>query len=77
MKIVISHLTRMQKGCICVAGVDIDSGRHVRPVMRQQMPVDMLAAHGGPFAMGAIVELGRDTPRRQTAGGGGSTVLCP
>ena len=32
MKIVVSHLTRMQRGTVCVAGLDVDSGQHVRPI---------------------------------------------
>jgi hypothetical protein len=58
MHIVINHLTRMQKGFMCVAGVDPDSGRHVRPVLSSQMHTDMLACHGGPFELGYRVELG-------------------
>ena len=58
MKIVITHLTRMQKGFICVAGVDLATGQHVRPVLRSQMRKELLARYGGPFDIGNIVELG-------------------
>ena len=34
MKIVVNHLTRMQLGRICVAGVDMATGKHVRPLLR-------------------------------------------
>lgn len=44
---------------MCVAGVDIRTGRHVRPVLRRQMRTAMLACHGGVFEIGAIVDLGR------------------
>ncbi len=59
MKIVINHLTRMQKGFICVAGVSLESGRHVRPLLRQQMRTTFLARNGGLFDIGRIVDLGR------------------
>ncbi len=58
MQIVVNHLTRMQKGCMCVAGIDLKTGLSVRPVLDRQMPIDMLAQHGGPFDMARIVELG-------------------
>lgn len=58
MKIVINHLTRMQKGFICVAGVDLATGRHVRPMLRSQMRKELLARYGGPFDIGRIVDLG-------------------
>ena len=62
MKIAVSHLTRMQQGYICVAGIDLQSGQHIRPVLRRQMPAEMLARRGGVFEMGAVVELGRTRP---------------
>jgi len=58
VKLVINHLTRMQKGFICVAGVDLATGQHVRPLLQSQMRKQMLARHGGPFDMGCVVELG-------------------
>lgn len=60
MKIVVNHLTRMQHGYICVAGVDPGSGKHVRPVPesdRLRRP-DTLR-RGGPFDIACVVELGR------------------
>lgn len=59
MKIVVSHLTRMQEGYFCVAGLDLDSGRHVRPVVPgQRLGTSLLARHGGLFDMGVIIDLG-------------------
>jgi hypothetical protein len=58
MRIVVNHLTRMQKGFMCVAGIDLDTHRHVRPVLDRQMPIDMLSVHGGPFDMAHIIDLG-------------------
>jgi len=58
MKLVINHLTRMQKGFICVAGVDLATGQHVRPMLQSQMRKDMLVRHGGPFDISRVIELG-------------------
>jgi len=64
MKILINHLTRMHGGHICVAGVDPDTRRHVRPVLADgKLPFYLLARYGGPFEMGHVVELGRPRPR--------------
>lgn len=62
MRIIVNHLTRMQAGYICVAGVDADSGRHVRPVVGHRMGRALLRRHGGPFEMGAVVDLGPTAP---------------
>ena len=67
MRIVITHLTRMRAGRICVAGVDVETHRFVRPTLWERpLTLTDLAPNGGPFDVGAIVELGdvRPTPRR-------------
>jgi hypothetical protein len=58
VKLVVNHLTRMQKGFICVAGIDLATGQHVRPLLQSQMRKEMLARHGGPFDMGHVIDLG-------------------
>ena len=59
MRIVINHLTRMQRGFMCVAGIDMESGNHIRPVVPwAQLPVKFLARHGGPFDMAMEVDIG-------------------
>lgn len=59
MRIVINHLTRMQPGYICVAGINVPSNAHVRPVLhRGRLTVDLLARNGGTFDIGRAVELG-------------------
>jgi hypothetical protein len=58
MHIVVNHLTRMQKGYMCVAGIDLHTGLHARPVLDRQMTIDMLSVHGGPFDIGRIIDLG-------------------
>jgi len=59
MKIIVNHLTRMRPGYICVAGIDVETGRHVRPVLGRNLGTVLLARHGGPFDIGAQVDLGR------------------
>jgi hypothetical protein len=58
MQIVVNHLTRMQAGFMCVAGIDLATGLHVRPVLDCQMTIELLGVHGGPFDVGRIVDLG-------------------
>jgi hypothetical protein len=63
MKIVVTHLTRMQRGTVCVAGLDVETGHHVRPI--QPMGVlqsRMTAPRGGPFDMATVVDLGTIRP---------------
>ena len=62
MRIVIDHLTRMDRGYICVAGVDVLTGAHVRPVVDHRMSERLLRRFGGPFDIGALVELGEVRP---------------
>ena len=63
MRILINHLTRMHGGHICVAGVDPETRRHVRPMIPGEMlPFYLLARYGGPFEMAWIVDLGRPRP---------------
>ena len=59
MQIIVDHLTRMQAGYICVAGINIANNQHVRPVLRSRLPVELLALHGGPFSMAALIDLGQ------------------
>jgi hypothetical protein len=62
MRIVVNHLTRMQPGYICVAGIDLASGKHVRPVLETRLSSRLLARNRGPFDIGAIVDLGTASP---------------
>ena len=63
MHVAINHLTRMRAGYICAAGVDLETFRHVRPVLEEgALPFDLLARYGGPLEMAGIVELGRPRP---------------
>ncbi len=59
MRIVVNHLTRMHGGHICVAGVDLETLRHVRPLLKDQhLPFYFLARYDGPFDIARIVDLG-------------------
>lgn len=51
-------------GRICVAGMDLEGGQHVRPVTARTDPLtrDLLTENGGPLAVAAIVDLGQATP---------------
>jgi Dual OB-containing domain len=64
MRIVLTHLTRMEAPRICIAGIDPDGGRHVRPTTGplQQLTRELLAEQGGPFALGSLVDLGEVKP---------------
>jgi hypothetical protein len=63
MRVLINHLTRMHGGHICVAGVDLKTRRHVRPLLADgPLPFYLLARYGGPFEMAWIVDLGSPRP---------------
>ena len=52
----------MQPGYFCVAGVDVNMPRHIRPVLRHgRLTTDLLRTRGGPFDLGAVVDLGPTT----------------
>ena len=63
MQVVINHLTRMRRGYICVAGIDLGAGRQVRLMPKGNgLRYPDLAAHGGLFEIGAVLDVGRATP---------------
>ena len=63
MRIVVNHLTRLKYGNICVAGLDADTGRHIRPVIEHhRMNSAFLRRNGGPFDIGCLVDLGAVHP---------------
>ena len=58
MRIIVNHLTRMEPGYICVAGIDIDTSLHVRPVIGgARLSARLLRRHGGPFDLAAVADL--------------------
>ena len=59
MRILVNHLTRMQPGYICVAGIDLQTGSHVRPVLGYgRLSTNLLLDKGGAFELGCVVDLG-------------------
>ncbi len=49
----------MQPGYICVAGIDLKSGHHVRPVLAsRRLDTKLLVKAGGPFDIATLVDLG-------------------
>jgi hypothetical protein len=56
MKVLITDLTRMYDGHICVAGIDVDTGKRVRPVTFGRLGAELLCIHGGPLDIGNVVE---------------------
>ncbi len=64
MKILITDLTRMQGGHICVAGIDIDKNKRVRPVAGESLSGRLLVTNGGPLDVRRVIDIGRTAPRR-------------
>jgi len=63
VRLVVTHLTRMKGGHVCVAGQDVRGGASVRPVLQgQRLPRSALSAEGGPYGIGGIVELSGARP---------------
>ena len=45
-----------------MAGVDVNTPRHIRPVLRRgRLTIDLLSTGGGPFNIGSVVDLGPAT----------------
>jgi hypothetical protein len=60
MQIIINHLTRMQPGYICAAGVDTATMSHIRPVYGgARLTEDLLTRHGGPLDIAVILDIGK------------------
>jgi hypothetical protein len=64
MQIVINHATRMEAPRVCVAGIDPLTLEHIRPTTPPGDPItrELLREAGGPFGMGALVDIGAITP---------------
>jgi hypothetical protein len=60
VRIIVNHLTRMVPGFICVAGISVETNRHIRPVCnRVMLPLRWAATQGGVFGLGNVVDLGQ------------------
>lgn len=54
-----NHLTRMRPGYICVAGIDLDTRDHIRPVLRYGgLTTRLLRRNGGPFDIACVAGIG-------------------
>ncbi len=62
MRLIVTHLTRMQPGYCCVAGVDEATGRQVRPVLQGRLRTELLVTQGGFLDMAALVDFGPAEP---------------
>lgn len=62
-QIILNHITRMTYPRICIAGIEVEVGKHVRPVTAPGDPItrSLLAEEGGPLEIGARIELGATT----------------
>jgi hypothetical protein len=62
-QIVLNHITRMKSSRICIAGIEVGTKRHLRPVTSRNDPMTraLLADEGGSIQLGAGVELGQTT----------------
>ena len=64
MKVILTDLTRMQSGHICVAGIDVDKNKRVRPVAAESLSGRLLATNGGPLDIRRVIDIGRTAPRK-------------
>jgi len=64
MEIIVNHLTRMAGGYVCIAGMENNSNRHIRPVLPggTRLSTTALKRNGGPFDMAMLVDLGTVKP---------------
>ncbi len=56
MRLLITEITRMSPGYICVAGIDLDTGERVRPVMPGggQIPLAYVVSYRGPVRIARV-----------------------
>lgn len=62
MKALITDLTRMYDYHACAAGIDLDTGKRVRPVLLGRLNSRLLSSRGGPLDIGNAVDFGRCRP---------------
>jgi hypothetical protein len=58
MQVVINHLTRMQPGYVCTAGLELTTGQPVRPMVAGGLTRALLAEEGGCLALRVVLDLG-------------------
>jgi hypothetical protein len=62
VKALITDLTRMYDYHACAAGIDLDTGKRVRPVLLGRLNSRLLSSRGGPLDIGNVVDFGRCRP---------------
>jgi hypothetical protein len=63
MRIIVNHLARVQPGYVFVAGLDIRTKAHIRPVQSYgRLSITTLLRNGGLFDVGSLVDLGAAQP---------------
>lgn len=61
----VTEITRVTGSKVCVAGVEKETRRRIRPIARSDdlfIPAVHLDEHGGLFKVGAVLDLGRTSP---------------
>jgi hypothetical protein len=62
-RVVITHLTRMQPGYVCIAGIDPATGEHIRPVVSgRRILREEIAFDGNEISVGTELDLGETAP---------------
>lgn len=56
---VVTHLTRMRSGHICIAGLDTTTNQHVRPVLGRAIERTFLTQDSGEIGIGSILQFAR------------------
>ena len=62
MRILVTDITRMADGFVCVAGIDLETDKRVRPVLTSRLPAELVSSRGGKFDIRRIVDLGACVP---------------
>ena len=62
MDILITDITRMQNQHICVAGIERNTKKRVRPVINGQLPSSLLVSNGGPVDFRRVLRFPRVRP---------------
>ena len=62
MQMLVTDMTRMNDGFVCVAGIDLATGLRVRPVTGARLSNSLIASKGGVFNFRRVVDLGAVQP---------------
>ena len=66
MRILVTHLTRMTYPRICVAGIEVETGIHIRPIVGKRDSLEFsMVGQNQLFRLGRIIDLGWYIQRSQ------------